>query len=294
LKSLTVSVLQDKFNEILGIKSLKNPSYAHRLMKQLLASSTKPHNANFPGGAIHATRSQNNVKTDSAVLALMGWTARVPSQNRIEDVVFNRVVGDIPTKESKGSLKLQNIKKDKLTTSLPEFRTLVFLALRKVDTSKPTLVEKALSTAPLDWKSQEVVSGFVAQDILPVVDLTQLTYAFKTSLLDPKSKTSLVHYQNARNRFVSSTANKPLFDSKAKKFDSVFDVPAPVLDQFRKRFCYPIQKRKATEDTPMGESFDTDQPKLTVYDDTEALESLASAPPKKIALKLSPSKKQKK
>jgi hypothetical protein len=180
----------------------------------------------------------------------MGWTSRVPSQNRIEDIIFNRVVGEFPTKDSKGSLKIQNIKKDKLESSLPEFRTLILLSLRKMDTSKPTSFEKALSTAPMEWKNSKVVDRFAEPKIIPRVDLVQQSYAFKSSLMDPKSKTTLVHYSNARNRLIASTANEPLIDSEGKTFESPFELPEPVLEQFRKRFSYPAKKRKA-EDSPM-------------------------------------------
>jgi hypothetical protein len=241
-KPLTGFKLQETFNTIFGLKNEKSNSFVIRLIKALLASTVKPYNKGFPGGFIHSNRARNGVKSDMAVLTLLGWVPKVPSQNRLEDVLFNTVDSDLNENGSVKKRELVNLSKKNRNMSFQEFRTAVALSLRKINVRSFT--EKDLAKDPLDVVPPMVVENFQENKVITSVNLMQQSYALKVSISNPKSKTSLVHYENSRNHFIASTKHLKLIDARQTEFSKFSELPENVQSFFRKRFRYPVKRQE--------------------------------------------------
>lgn len=250
-KAVTAFKLQETFNTVLGLKTDKSVTFVIRLLKAILASSVKPHNRGFPGGFIHQNRQQNGVKNEMSVLTLLGWTPKIPSQDRLESVVFNRIDRTLETasdgKERVSSRKVVNIKKEKLRATLPEFRTAVALTVPKLIFPSDEPFDSQIKKGPLEVNTSKVITNFVDNEVQRTVDLMQQSYAIGVSRQNPKSKTTLAHVDNARATFISSTAKMNIVDGKGQKYDHFSDLPEQVQLYLRKRFNYHDLKRKHDE-----------------------------------------------
>jgi hypothetical protein len=143
------NTLQDSFNNTSGLKSGSDQPYVSRFIKACLSSCIKNHNKSFPGGWIHSSRVNNGVKTDFALLNILGWTEKVPSQHKMLETIFNTVD---PTDDPK-KFKIVNITADKRQFSHQEFRTAVALTLPRLDTSKPESHDSAIKLDSLSVKN---------------------------------------------------------------------------------------------------------------------------------------------
>jgi hypothetical protein len=253
LRAITAFKLQETFNTVIGLKTDKSTSFVHRLLKGILASSVKPHNRGFPGGFVHQNRQQNGVKNESSVLTLLGWVPKVPSQERLESVVFNEVKRTLEKKDGKtfvSSRKLSNLKKEKDRLSLPEFRSLVALTTPKIIFPVATSFDEQLKKSPMDVHPIQVIDNFVENDLQGPVNLMQQAYAIGVAKNNPKSKSTLTHYDNARATFISSTSGLRIRDGKGQVYDKFSDLPEGVQLYFRKRFNYPVVEKRQREDEP--------------------------------------------
>jgi hypothetical protein len=261
--------LQETFNTLSGLKTDKTMAYTLNSVKAILSSSVKAHNKGFPGGWINASRSLNLVKTDFAVINLLGWVEKVPSQHKLLEVLFNTVDPVVDKEGNTTGYKLVNITSDKREFSHREFRTAVALSLPRI--IKPSEIESDLKLDPLSVKDLAICNLFCSdrRDIL--VDRLNEAYGFKVSLKNPKSKTKEIHYQMSRNRLLAESANIPLV-SIAKSFESFTELPKPVQKYFRDTFRYSVKKR----DLETGE----EDPDSSMQVDTEGV-STQSQPPLK-------------
>jgi hypothetical protein len=246
-KPLTGFKLQEMFNTIFGLKNEKGNSFVIRLIKAILASMVKPYNKGFPGGFIHSNRARNGVKSDMAVLTLMGWVPKIPSQNRLEDILFNTVDSELDKDGKVKNRTLVNLSKKNRNMSFQEFRSAVSFSLRKINAIN--FNEKELQKDPLDIISEGVIKNFQENQVITSVNLMQQSYALKVSIANPKSKTSLVHYENARNHFLASTKHIKLIDNRQVEYDKFSELPDNLQSYFRKRFRYPVKRREP--DDPM-------------------------------------------
>lgn len=251
LKPVTYFMLQQAFNGYLGIKSEDQNAYAVRLLKAILASCVKSHNAGFPGGWIHKNREVNKVKSDAGLISVLGWVEKVASHHKLLEVFFNPVDtkwGKVDDKDKIIDYKLVNLTKSGRDSSFQEFRTAVLLSVNRFDSlGNIEDIEKDLQKEPLDIKNQEVVKNYEASETQPIVESLNQAYAFKVSAKDPKKKTTLAHYAQARGHLLALTANKQIKDAKGRTYDSFTGLPEQVQTLLRKKYRYPLKNKRQSD-----------------------------------------------
>jgi len=248
-RSLTAFKLQETFNTIFGLKTDKSKAYTIRLFKSILSSCVKPHNKGFPGGFIHSNRSRNSVKSDISVLTLLGWIPKIPIQQRLDDVLFNTVddsYGEVNGVSKVIGRSMQNIGKKQRNMSFQEFRTAVALTVRRISPTSGSFDTQMKKDCLSPWRPT-VLENFTENDVMTSVNIAQQSYAFKIALENPKSKTTLVHYENSRNHLLASTSQMKIKDANGTEYSTFSDLPEPLQNYLRKRYRYP-PKRTATED----------------------------------------------
>jgi len=247
---LTYFQLQQRFNDILGIRAEDSKSFAVQMLKGILASCVKPHNVGFPGGWIHKKREVNKVKSDAGLIQLMGWTEKIVSPYKLQEVLFNTVDS---TREEKDQSKvigrsMVNLSQKGRNMSFQEFRTAVCLTVPRLDLKDLKTLDSQSKVEPLDWKNQDVCERFSTNEFVSMTDSLNVAFAFKVNLKNPKSKTNLVHYENARGKLIGMTANKPITDQSGNKYDTFSDLPNPVQSFLRKKYRYPIKRPNKDDD----------------------------------------------
>jgi len=266
LASLTAFQLQEQFNTILGIKGRAQTSMPVRLLKGIFASCCKISNKGFPGGFIHSLRARNGVKSDYSVLTLMGWIPKIVSQTKLSDVLFNTVDVSYATVDGKTTVvgrSMQNISLKGRNMSFQEFRTAVALTAPRIDFDSEVPFDTQIKKEPLDYtsvKELKTVSLFADPKLQLCVNLSQQTYALKVSIPNKGSKTTITHYENSRNRFLASTANITIRDSKGKSYDSFSSLPQKAQDYMRKKYRYPVKRSAEEPPTEEGDAMITDAP----------------------------------
>jgi hypothetical protein len=247
------NTLQETFNVISGLKTDKSMSYTLNSVKAILSSCVKAHNKGFPGGWINTSRSLNQVKTDFAVISLLGWVEKVPSQHKMLEVLFN-TVDPVIDPNKKNTFKLVNITQDKRNFSHQEFRTAVALTLPRVFLKNKDPVSDS-KLDPLSVKELSICNNFCSDRRDLLVDRLNECYGFKVSLKNPKSKTKEIHYRMSRDRLLAESANIPLITAEGTRVETFSELPKPLQKFFRDTFRYPIKRaadeQTAEQDVPM-------------------------------------------
>jgi hypothetical protein len=248
--------LQETFNTLSGLKVDKSVLFTINSVKAILSSCVKAHNKGFPGGWINATRSFNMVKSDFAVVNLLGWTEKVPSNHKLMEVIFNTV--DPPEQDaSVKKHKLINLSKDKRSFSHREFRTAVALTLPRLS-FKNASPSADIRLDPFSVKSLDICNNFCRDRRDLLVDRLNESYGFLASLKNPKSKTQEIHYKMSRDRLLAESANIPLINAEGTVFKTFSSLPTPAQKFLRDTFRYP-HKRTLDEVNQDGEaSMDVD------------------------------------
>jgi hypothetical protein len=257
LRPVTFFDLQQRFNESLGIKSEDSKSFPVQFLKASLASCVKNNNRGFPGGWIYSNRATNGVKTDTGLVTVLGWTEKVPSNHKLQEVIFNPVDDSFGTVEGKQKVigrSMVNITSDGRSMSFQEFRTAVFLSCGRLDFDKPDYDEQ-LRIEPLAIKESMVAENYAYPGATATVSLLNSAYALKVSLKNPKSKTTLVHYENKRNELLRSTNTDAFYDAKGVEYNKFSELPEKVQSFFRRKYRYPVKNKRnlpqETNETPM-------------------------------------------
>jgi len=243
--ALTFFMLQQKFNGSLGIKSEDSKSYAVLLLKGILASCVKPHNAGFPGGWVHKNREINKVKADAGLIQLMGWTEKIVSPYKLQEVLFNPVDNSHAIVNGKSTIigrSMKNLTKEGRSMSFQEFRTAVYLTVPRLLFESVDNLEKQSKIEPLDHSDPRVIDNFARNETISIVENLNQSFAFKVNLKNPKSKTNLAHYENARGRLLASTANKKIVDGNGNTYTSFDTLPTNVKTFLRRKYRYPEKR----------------------------------------------------
>jgi hypothetical protein len=241
---VSFNILQESFNTSVGLKTSGETSFVIKFIKSALNSSIRLHNKGFPGGWISSCRRNNNVKTDFALLNILGYTEKVPSNHKLLETIFNAV--DPLDDSSKPKYKVVNITQDKRSFSFQEFRTAVALTLPRLDTSIPQKHEEQMSLDPFSVRNLTICNNFCSDRRDNLVDSLNECYALRISLKNPKSKTKEIHYKISRDRMLAQSANIPLKDAKGKSFDTFSKLPEKTQNFLREKYRY-SSKRKDTE-----------------------------------------------
>jgi hypothetical protein len=240
---VSFNILQETFNTQSGLKNQAESSFIVKFIKATFHSSIKLHNRAFPGGWINSSRRGNNVKTDFALLNILGWTEKVPSHHKLCETVFNTVD---TTKEGKSSIV--NLTQAKRDFSFQEFRTAVALTLPRFDTSASQAFDEQIKLDPLSVKDLAICNNFVRPGFPDLVDSLNECYALRVSQKNPQSKTKEIHYKISRDRMIGLSANLPLIDAKGRSFSTFSSLPVSTQKLMREKYRYPLKKRQREEE----------------------------------------------
>jgi hypothetical protein len=253
---VSFNTLLESFNTSTGLKSTGEVSFIIRFIKSSISSAIKAHNKGFPGGWISSSRRNNNIKTDFALLNVLGWTEKTPSNHKMLEVLFNTVD---PDDNDKKKFKVINITQDKRNFLFQEFRTAVALTLPRLDTSKHAMHEAQMKLDPLSVRDLTICNNFCKDKRAELVDSLNESYALRISLKNPKSKTKEIHYKISRDRTLALSANVPLIDAKGQVFSTFSKIPEKTQKFLREKFRYPV-KRQISETVPTTQVEDVDIP----------------------------------
>jgi hypothetical protein len=228
---------------------------------------------------------------------LMGWLPKVVPQTKLSDVLFNSVerkeVGKDENK--KQELELKNLSKEGRHMTFQEFRTAVALTVPRLSTLSKEPLDSQAKKEPLDVKDLKLVKNFDIPRISREVDLVHQAYALKVSVSNPKSKTTLVHYENARNRLLHSTANQPIIDARGVRYNTFSDLPKDIQEYLRKKYRYPTKKRERdASDSGEEEDVDMEEGQRSPLPDTQPPSKRTRSSKGSNAKAKGPSKKTKK
>jgi hypothetical protein len=252
--SVSFNKLQETFNTHFGLKGQGEQSYVIRFIKATLNSCIKLHNKGFPGGWINALRTRNKVKSDFALINLLGFTEKVPSNHKLLKVIFDTV-----DDEPNGKKRIVNLTQDKRSFLHQEFRTAVALTLPRLDTDLPQKHEEQMKVDPLSIKDLTIARNFCEHKRDLLVDALNESYVFRVSVDNPKSKTQPIHFELKRNRLLALSANIPLVNAKGVVFDRFGDLPAGTQKFLREKFRYPPKRRLPEQtDNQMDQSEDVE------------------------------------
>jgi hypothetical protein len=238
-------MLTVKMNTLAGLRE-NTEAYFSKVIKAILKASMSPYIKDFPGGWKHSLRQTNYVKNDVQTLLSMGWVPKVPSSLMLNEVLFNTV-----DPLSSNKYREVNITQDKRSFLFQEFRTAVALVLPRIDTEMKdiNLIEKHLKTPPFGVTSIANANIFVEPKRDLLVDSLNRAYAFKVTTSDPKQKTKLVHYKQARERFINMSVDVTLKDSEGRIFQKFSELPSYTQKFLRDKYRF-HEKRGIDAVTP--------------------------------------------
>jgi hypothetical protein len=252
--------LQEMFNSVSGLKSEEQKGWPLEITKAALNSCIALNNTGFPGGWVYQNRSKNHVKTDMALVQLLGWIPKSPSKEKLLEVLFNTVdeestVGE-DGKRRVTKRTIVNISKDKRPMSLPEFRTGVSLLLPYINPASSETVREQIHVDTLSVKSRQTLDSFMDNAMVEAVNILNDAYALRVSCKNPKSKTTPVHYQSARQRLLGESSKLPFVDMTGAKYESLFKIPEKTLKEFLQVFPYKVKPRKDLVETSTAQALD--------------------------------------
>jgi hypothetical protein len=246
--------LQEMFNSVSGLKSEEQKGWPVDVTRAILNSCIKVNNTGFPGGWIYQNRSKNHVKSDMALVQLLGWTPKAPSKEKLLEVLFNTVdeestVGD-DGKRYVTKRTIVNISKDKRPMSLPEYRAGVSMLLPRVNPASSEPLKEQVKVDSFSIKKESILKSYMADTMLELVDVLNDAHALRVSCKNPKSKTQPVHYLAARSRMLTLSSKVPLVDANGTTYESLKKIPEKTLKEFSSIFPYKVGPRRVTEVTP--------------------------------------------
>jgi hypothetical protein len=229
----------------------KGQDFVIAFIKSIFAQVTKAGNENFPGGWINSLRKRNKCSTDIGLFYKLGYSEKVPSLHKVKDIIFNEVL----TRED-GKKVLSNIstnEKNKRNCSFIEYRTAVHSLTPMINPGSDVKFDKQVSEDSLKIRDAQKITTWTDNKFHAYVDAVNVAFAIKSSLDDKKSKSTPLHYEQARNRVLHMSAHLPLVDSQGKSYESVMKVDSKIESYLRTTFKYPkkdTSKRGPEEQPP--------------------------------------------
>ncbi|USW07215.1 hypothetical protein [Downy mildew lesion associated ormycovirus 5] len=247
---VTSQELRSVFNQRSGLTNPK--SYGSRVVRALLATIVSVSNKRFPGSWIRSNRDRNHVKSDLGLLAILGYTEKVPYNHKLQSVIFTDT-----TVDPKAQLKLRGkFNKDEFKElSFLEFRSAVSLTCNRIDPKSSDSFEKQISVEPLACKNPQIIKCYDNSKYFKSIDALHRAHAIMVSVGKSTSKSKPIHYEKARNEFLHATAKNPIMDCTGREYSTIKDLPKPLLEFMCAlyRFRYK-EKRTAEEDLPMEDA----------------------------------------
>jgi hypothetical protein len=227
--TLQSSEVREAFNLHCGLKTAKS-DWVLQFITEALAFAVRPTTESFPGCFIHAAKERMKVKSSQALLQTCGWVPIVPHTVRGHTIVYNKVA------EKDGKKSLFRLPEDSML-DFPEHRTLVALALPKINPESSVTFEDQLKKDPMShiWnKSQLTV--YASKGYIEFLDAVNTAYNIHTACHDPKGKATAAHFEQIRGLVLRKSANLPLVDARGISYASFKELPDNIRKFFLRKY----------------------------------------------------------
>jgi hypothetical protein len=235
--------LRNSFNQRSGITN--SNSYAMKVVKSLLATITSVKNKRFPGSWIRSNRTRNNVKSDLGLISVLGYTEKIPYNHKLHTVIFNDTV---VSPNGKLRIRTKSDETEFKELSFLEFRSAVALTAPRVSPKNQDAPSKQIGVEPLHVRSATMIKCFDDPKYFKSIDRLNRAHAILVAQGRSTSKSSPVHYEQARNEFLHSTAKIPIKDHTGKEYDSIKELPKPLLEFLCRLYRFQYGKKRKAED----------------------------------------------
>jgi hypothetical protein len=233
----TAPELRNLFNTRSGLG--KSDQYSVRLVKQLLLASTSARNRRFPGGWILSNRQLNNVKSDTGLIAKLGYVERVPYHHKLVAVLNTRTTTN---PAGKRVLRAPVITEDR--ASFMEYRLGVVMSLPKLDSTSKDSFDKQIKVDPMSCKDPGVLKSFGDTKYHKAINTLNKAHAMLVSVPKGGSKTKAIHYEIVRNELLHLSDRVPIKDSKGNLYESVRDIPVHQTEYLSKTFRFSTKSKR--------------------------------------------------
>jgi hypothetical protein len=248
--------LRATFNSRTGLSD-KSKSFSAMLLKAALAVTVSTTNRIFPGGWIKATRSINQVKSDSGLAFKMGYCEKIPYHHKLNAVITNTVV-----KKPDGKLHVvSQAGSEYKKYSFIEFRAGTVFTAPTLDTSSDISFETQMKRDPLTIKSEKTLEAYSDTKYHKAINSLNRAHALLTTVSKGNTKTTPIHYEIARNEFLHLCAKVPIRDGTGREVQNFSELQKPIYDFCRKLYRFQDKsKRDLEESQDSVEVMEVDQP----------------------------------
>lgn len=234
--------LRATFNTRTGLTD-KSKSYSAMLLKAALAVTVSTTNRVFPGGWIKATRSLNQVKSDSGLAYKLGYAEKAPYHHKLMSIIQNR-----PIEKPDGKLHLVSTTGTEYKEySFLEFRAGFVFTIPSLTTSAEVSFDTQVKKDPLSIKNEDTINAYSDQKYYKAIDSLNRAHALLVTVNKGNSKTKPIHYEIARNEFLHLCAKVPLKDGSGREGKNISDIQQPLVDYCRKLYRFPVKSKRTFE-----------------------------------------------
>jgi hypothetical protein len=268
--------IKECYNQHCGLK-VTNPGYSLQVILEALAYSVRPTNERFPGGFIYAAKERLGVKSTEALLYKLGWIPIGPVHTKAGAVVYTT------TRETEGNrIKTADLPEGS-DLDFREFRTMVALALPKIDPSSSRPIEEQMRVDPLHIVNESTLKTYSDKRFCTLIENLNLAFAIKTALANPKSKATPEHYSRARSRMLTSSAHVPFVDARGIEYSSHLEIPENIRNFLLKKYHFKsgISKRARSPELAPTMEVDTAVPQGEPSVETSEVATSSGPPVKK-------------
>jgi len=225
--------LRSTFNSRTGLTD-KSKSYSAMLLKAALAVTVSTTNRVFPGGWIKATRSLNQVKSDSGLAFKLGYCEKIPYHHKLQAVIQNTVV----TKPDGKRHVVSQAGTEYKTYSFLEFRAGTVFTAPTLDSGSDVKFETQMKRDPISTRNSNTIEAFSDTKYHKAINSLNRAHALLTTVGKGNTKTKPIHYEIARNEFLHLCAKVPIKDGTGREAQTFSELQKPIYDFCRKTFRF--------------------------------------------------------
>jgi hypothetical protein len=234
--------LRATFNSRTGLSD-KSKSYSAMLLKAALAVTVSTTNRIFPGGWIKATRSINQVKSDSGLAYKMGYCEKIPYHHKLTAVIQTTVA---MKPDGKRHVVSQSGVEHK-SYSFLEFRAGTVFTAPSIDPNSSVSFDTQMKRDPLTLRHGPTIDAYSDSKYHKAINSLNRAHALLTTVGKGNTKTKPIHYEIARNEFLHLCAKVPVKDGSGREAQTFSDLPKPVYDFCRKLYRFQDKSKKNLE-----------------------------------------------
>jgi len=223
------TMLREKFNQMSGIMKPDTGEFLSMYLKYLFSFLTRYGQKRFPGIWINSLRKRNNVASNEALFAKMGYLVKGINAHKVLSVLFQTV------KEAEdGTLRLTERfpKNSEDDSTHPEFRAGVITLLPLINPEEEKPLKDQTNRGLLSIESRSTLNFYSENS--EMVEAGNLAYAINRSLKGKNPKAKAAHFQSARNAFINKTANLKFLDYAGNAYSKYSDIPINIREYLQK------------------------------------------------------------